>query len=242
MTEIGRYQVSERMWIDVFNGDADGICALLQLRLQQPRESLRITGVKRDIALLERVSVSSGDHVTVLDISLAKNQSALQRLLAQGASVEYFDHHDPGDLPEHPALTATISEAPEVCTALLVNGHLRGARVEWAIVGAFGDNLDEPARRLATKSRVTEQNLKPAFLRHLGHRINYNGYGAELADLHFHPDALYAELYRRGDARRRSGTLEAYADLERRVCRGSCGVRGVAAGRGGRRLCAVSAA
>ena len=33
------------MWIDVFNGDADGICALLQLRLQQPRESLRITGV-----------------------------------------------------------------------------------------------------------------------------------------------------------------------------------------------------
>ncbi len=44
------------MWIDVFNGDADGICALLQLRLQQPRESLRITGVKRDIALLERVN------------------------------------------------------------------------------------------------------------------------------------------------------------------------------------------
>ena len=84
MAEIGRYQVSERMWIDVFNGDADGICALLQLRLQQPRESLRITGVKRDIALLERVSVSSGDHVTVLDISLAKNQSALQKIARSG--------------------------------------------------------------------------------------------------------------------------------------------------------------
>lgn len=181
------------MWIDVFNGDADGICALLQLRLQQPRESLRITGVKRDIALLERVKASSGDHVTVLDISLAKNQSALQRLLAQGASVEYFDHHDPGCLPEHPALTTTISEAPEVCTALLVNGHLRGTRVEWAIVGAFGDNLDEPAQRLAKKVDVRESEIP--FLRHLGHCINYNGYGAELADLHFHPDALYVELY-----------------------------------------------
>ena len=115
-------------------------------------------------------------------------------MLAQGASVEYFDHHDPGDLPEHPGLTTTISEAPEVCTALLVNGHLRGARVEWAIVGAFGDNLDEPARRLATKVGLPESET--TFLRHLGHRINYNGYGAELEDLHFHPDALYAELYR----------------------------------------------
>ena len=212
---IRSYQVSKGMWIDVFNGDADGICALLQLRLQQPRESLRITGVKRDIALLERVKVSSGDHVTVLDISLAKNRSALRRLLAQGASVEYFDHHDPGELPEHPALNATISEAPEVCTALLVNGHLGGARVEWAIVGAFGDNLDEPAKRLAAKIGVAEPEI--AFLRHLGHCINYNGYGADLEDLHFHPDALYAELYQAetpaafGGSRSYSVLSDAYA-------------------------------
>ena len=74
-----------------------------------------------------------------------------------------------------------------------MNGHLRGTRVEWAIVGAFGDNLDEPAQRLAKKVGVREPEI--TFLRHLGHCINYNGYGAELADLHFHPDALYAELY-----------------------------------------------
>ncbi len=40
---------------DVFNGDADGICALLQLRLANPLESILVTGVKRDIRLLQRV-------------------------------------------------------------------------------------------------------------------------------------------------------------------------------------------
>ena len=40
---------------DVFNGDADGLCALQQLRLAQPRETPLVTGVKRDIALLGRV-------------------------------------------------------------------------------------------------------------------------------------------------------------------------------------------
>ncbi|RUM38930.1 MAG: acetyltransferase, partial [Desulfobulbus sp.] len=39
---------------DVFNGDADGICALHQLRLHDPRPDAHlVTGVKRDICLLE---------------------------------------------------------------------------------------------------------------------------------------------------------------------------------------------
>ncbi len=54
------------MQIDVFNGDADGICALIQLRLSQPAESKLITGVKRDIQLLQRVTATAGDKVTVL--------------------------------------------------------------------------------------------------------------------------------------------------------------------------------
>ena len=65
---------------DVFNGDADGICALVQLRLAEPKESQLITGVKRDINLLRRVQASAGDRITVLDISMAKNQADLQRL------------------------------------------------------------------------------------------------------------------------------------------------------------------
>ena len=31
--------------IDVFNGDADGICALQQIRLAEPGESVLVTGV-----------------------------------------------------------------------------------------------------------------------------------------------------------------------------------------------------
>ena len=48
------------MHYDVFNGDADGICALLQLRLEMPLVSTRITGIKRDIALLGRVPADPG--------------------------------------------------------------------------------------------------------------------------------------------------------------------------------------
>ena len=181
------------MHYDVFNGDADGICALLQLRLEQPLVSTRITGIKRDIALLDRVHAAPSDTVTVLDISMIKNSGALRQLLDNGVFVDYIDHHVAGEIPDHPNLTATISEAPEVCTALLVNGRLRGARVDWAITGAFGDNLDEPARRLAEKSGLRAPDVKA--LRDLGICINYNGYGPSLNDLHFHPDALYQSLF-----------------------------------------------
>ena len=42
---------------DVFNGDADGLCALHQLRLAAPLESDLVSGPKRDIGLLARESV-----------------------------------------------------------------------------------------------------------------------------------------------------------------------------------------
>ena len=108
---------------DVFNGDADGICALVQLRLAEPKESQLITGVKRDINLLRRVQASAGDRITVLDISMAKNQADLQRLLNAGAEVFYVDHHFAGEVPSSAALKTLINEAPDVCTSLLVN-HL----------------------------------------------------------------------------------------------------------------------
>ena len=63
--------------IDVFNGDADGLCALRQLRLAEPAASELVTGVKRDIALL-----------------------------ARGVRVRYFDHHHAGEIPSHPGLEA----------------------------------------------------------------------------------------------------------------------------------------
>ena len=71
---------------DAFNGDADGVCALVQLRLAEPRESTLITGVKRDIGLAKRIEAGAGDRVTVLDVSLDKNRDDIQRILDAGAT------------------------------------------------------------------------------------------------------------------------------------------------------------
>src|SRR6185503_16526176 len=105
---------------DIFNGDADGLCALQQLRLEEPREGRLITGVKRDIRLLDRVEARAGDELTVLDISLAVNADDLKRVLAAGARCRYFDHHAAGQIPKHPNLKTFIDTSPAVCTSLLV--------------------------------------------------------------------------------------------------------------------------
>jgi hypothetical protein len=178
-------------YVDVFNGDADGICALLQLQLDSPRDGELVTGVKRDIDLLRLVDAGAGDRVTVLDVAMEKNRADLDRLLAAGASVFYVDHHFPGDIPEHAQLHAIINTAPEVCTSLLVNGHLKGAHARWAVVGAFGDNQAESARRVAAQIGLDAAAL--AAVENLGNYINYNGYGPSIEDLHFPP----AELFRR---------------------------------------------
>ncbi len=59
---------------DVFNGDADGLCALHQLRLARPLDAQLVTGTKRDNALLARVPAIAGDRVTALDIALPGNR------------------------------------------------------------------------------------------------------------------------------------------------------------------------
>ena len=175
--------------IDIFNGDADGICALTQLRNADRVESILITGVKRDIDLLKRANVASGDKVTVLDVSLDKNRDALQAVLDRGAEVFYVDHHFAGDIPSHPKLTSIINTAADVCTSILVNGHLKGRFLEWAVVGAFGDNLKSAARALARPLKLNEEQLD--LLDTLGTCINYNGYGAAIEDLHFPPAELF---------------------------------------------------
>ena len=176
-------------YYDVFNGDADGICALTQLRNAQPADSTLITGVKRDISLLEQVQASADDVITVLDISMDKNREALESVLSAGASVFYCDHHFAGEIPESERLTALINTESDVCTSILINGFLEGAFVEWAVVGAFGDNLFESAERLARPLDLPVEKLKQ--LKNLGTYINYNGYGSSLDDLHFEPATLY---------------------------------------------------
>ena len=107
--------------------------------------------------------------------------------------VFYVDHHFPGDIPEHPNLTSIINESPEVCTAALVNGHLGGDFADWAVTGAFGDNLAQTARALARDLPLSEAEL--GLLQELGTYINYNGYGPAIEDLHFDPQDLYLALY-----------------------------------------------
>ncbi|MBV7257856.1 DHH family phosphoesterase [Pacificimonas sp. WHA3] len=179
---------------DVFNGDADGICALVQLRLAMPRETTLITGVKRDISLLQRVKARAGDRITVLDVSMRNNAAALAAALAAGADVFYADHHNAGDIPEHPALTAHIDTDARICTSLIVDRLLGGSSHLWAITAAFGDSLSAVALDLAASAGLGAADTRR--LERLGTLINYNGYGTATSDLHFAPDALYLNLVR----------------------------------------------
>jgi len=174
---------------DIFNGDADGICALQQLRLEEPRASVLVTGVKRDVRLLERVTAAAGDELTVLDISLKTNARDLERLLAAGARVRYFDHHAAGEAPRHAGLKTYIDTAPDTCTSLIVDRYLGGRQRAWAVVAAFGDNLTEPAQRAA--GDLALEPIEVARLRELGECINYNAYGETVEDLHYHPADLF---------------------------------------------------
>ncbi len=185
------------MNFDVFNGDADGLCALHQLRLADPVEARLITGVKRDIGLLKQVEAKPGDQLTVLDIAVEKNADALADLLAKGVRVRWFDHHNPG--PSFAQLTAQgnfeahIDTDANVCTSLLVDQDLNGRHRPWAVVAAFGDNLHDAAWRAAEGLGLDDGGM--AALRELGECLNYNGYGDSLADLHFHPAELYRRLH-----------------------------------------------
>lgn len=184
----------------VFNGDADGLCALQQLRLagsRAPDADTLITGVKRDIGLLERVVASTGDACTVLDVSLDVNRAALDRLLAAGVFIRYFDHHFAGDIPAHPGLEAHIDLSPTVCTSLLVDRHLDGRFRAWAIVGAFGDSLTAEARALCEAAGISADAA--IRLQELGVAINYNAYGEAIADLHVPPVELAEEMLRYPD-------------------------------------------
>jgi len=179
-------------YFDVFNGDADGICSLIQLRLANPVKSTLITGIKRDIQLLQQVNAQSGDKVCVLDVSMSKNATSLMQLLNAGVSVFYADHHVSGEIPDHPNLQAFINTSADTCTALIINNYLKNAYKAWAITAAFGDNLSTTAIALGKQAGFSSTQIKK--LEALGIYINYNGYGADIDDLFYHPAELYQLL------------------------------------------------
>jgi hypothetical protein len=182
---------------DVFNGDADGLCALHQLRLADPVESVLVTGVKSDISLLGRTPAGAGDQVTVLDVSVDANRQPLLAMLARGAAVLYVDHHSSAGIPAHPLLHALIDNSPDTCTSMIMDRYLQGRFRIWAVVAAFGDNLNAQAERLA-RSLALDVGRTGA-LRELGTCLNYNAYGDTIADLAADPAILYSRLHRYAD-------------------------------------------
>lgn len=182
---------------DIFNGDADGLFALHQLRLHEARDAVLVTGVKRDVALLAEVDAKAGDRLTVLDIGLSENIDALMRALHAGAACSYFDHHFPGPIPHHPLLDAHIHCSADTCTSLIVNAHIGGGHRAWAVAAAFGDNLPQAALATAESLHLSDAQLQA--LAELGRLVNYNAYGDSVDELHFHPAELYARLHRYAD-------------------------------------------
>jgi hypothetical protein len=177
---------------DIFNGDADGICALTQLRLAEPRQAFLVTGTKREIRLVERVNAQPTDELTVLDISFDVNRQGVIRAVNAGARVRYFDHHFAGALPVLDSLEAHVDTSATTCTSLIVDRFLGGKFRPWAVVAAFGDNLVRSAREAAAPLGFAPHALEQ--LRELGECINYNAYGESVDDLHYTPEDLYRAL------------------------------------------------
>lgn len=182
---------------DVCNGDADGLCAVLQWRFHEPAAATLVTGLKRDIELLQRVPIDAADEVLVCDLSMQRNQTALQRLLAAGVRVHYFDHHAAGPFEPHARLDTHIDPSRDVCTSLLMDRHLGGRFRAWALVGAYGDNLTRVANALAADMGLAAEPR--AALQRLGEAINYNAYGDDLDDVRIAPAQLYEIMARYAD-------------------------------------------
>lgn len=182
-------------YIDVCNGDADGLIARHQFRLSFPvpaDELALITGAKREVALLSRVDIRSAapaaTDISVFDISYDQNASHARLLLDAGATIRYFDHHRASLLQPHPQLDAHIDTAPQVCTSLIVDRYLHAAHRPWAIAAAFGDNLTGVAEHLAAEANMS--TAQTTLLRQLGECINYNAYGESIGDLHYPPEEI----------------------------------------------------
>ena len=173
---------------DVFNGDTDGIFAWHQLRLSHPRDAILVTGVKRDVGLVSRVDAGEGDMVTIMDVSHAKNRKDVQRLLDSGAIVEYFDHHNAGEMIDHPNMTYHINTEPNVSTGLIVNSYVGGKNCLWSIATAFGDNHMELAMNMAKSENLSEEQI--TVLKQIGLVVNYNSYGQTIDDLFYSPEEI----------------------------------------------------
>lgn len=165
-----------------FNGDADGLAAQQILGLEiGHRGVLKLTGTKREIELLDRLPPMSGGHVHALDISLRRNLGGLPGLLAnRNIKVTWYDHHDPGEPPADANLIVHVNQAPETCTAAIVNTVFGHRHPLWAALAAFGDNLPATGSALASAGGASAHEAQ--LLKRAGVLVNYNAYGEAPGD------------------------------------------------------------
>jgi len=182
--------------IFVFNGDADGICALQQLCLAEElaQPPVLVTGVKRDTLLLKNISDVKSTSVTVLDIEIEKNHLALEKLLSQGCHVRWFDHHKSKSdtLLIHENLQCWIDTSSSVNTSWIVNQFLNEQHQLWAAVGLFGDNIHQTAIDICVKAKLAKNDI--TLLTELGQALNYNSYGLKIEDLYINPSELWKRI------------------------------------------------
>ena len=178
---------------DVFNGDADGLCALQQLRIHNPLDDAHlVTGPKRETSLLCKIPLVEPTDIIVLDVSLRANRSDAERLLRDGHRLTYIDHHNAGPIPGHKNFVSHIDTDPAVCTSVIVDQILEGKYRDWAITAAFRDNLIETAKKLAANTNLSSSQVGK--LQELGELLNYNGYGRKVEDLWFSPEKLFQKM------------------------------------------------
>jgi len=189
--------------IFAFNGDADGIISQHLLLLAGITPERRLTGLKRDLRLLRHIvetdgaSGERGLRLYVCDINLADNRDDLIRLMRNPTTlVTWYDHHEPGPVPDLPGLRTRIATGRGACTGLLVHADLLaqglGQDPRWAAIAAHGDNLPEAADSLLAPLALTESDR--AALREAGTLINYNAHGESPADVLFQPLAVATRM------------------------------------------------
>jgi len=172
-----------------FNGDADGICSALQFLLSTYNVKAAYTGVKRDQNLLRYGVSLKQENILVFDIELEKAKDSLKQVLDNKCSVTWFDHHGNNkekDFCHYLNFHAFINNSKDTNTSLIVNKFLNKPELlKWAIVGLFGDNIDDIALHYVKELNLSHEEL--CILSSLGKLINYNSYGQKLEDLIIDP-------------------------------------------------------
>lgn len=181
------------MEYDFFNGDADGIISLHQYRMLVPNDSVKYTGVKRDVELLRHVLEQDICHklLNVFDVSMKSNHIHTLEALRNCNHIRWFDHHDPGDFDYGQDVRSVIDTDPNTCTAIIIDEYIERQYRDWTVAAAYGDNLHDTAKRIGSQFSETQHEE----LRRVGETLNYNGYGQTEEDLISHPLDVFEDLH-----------------------------------------------